>query len=267
MSTLFATSPDNMRIAYEVHGTGPTIMLLHGGGSSRRDWFSGGYVDRLKGDFTVVTVDLRGHGESDKPVDPAFYTTEKMGSDFLAVADACGVKQFNLCGYSFGGNIGRYLAARSERVVKMILLGSPLGPGVSGEWRQMALDFQARWAPVVHRQLGDGLKGAFNPDLLSVQDQEELQNLSFPGRLVPVVLAWSRAMLDWPEVGPAEILCPTLWLFGSENENAMESYKRYETKLPGSKVQAHILEGFTHPQEFDEIDRVLPVWLTFICNP
>jgi len=264
MTTQFATSSDNICIAYEVYGAGPALVLLHGGGSSRQDWLVGGYVDRLKNDFTVITVDLRGHGESDKPLNPGEYSTKKMSQDFLAVADACGIEHFILCGYSFGGNIGRYLAARSERVEKFVMIGSSFGEGVSGEFRQFVLDFRERWAPVVCSLMGDPPAGSLDPKLLSQQDQEDASQLSFPGELIPVVMAWSSAMLDWEVIGPMDIRSPALWLFGMENSNAMESYSRYKGELPGSKVQVHKLDGFDHVQEFSLIDRFLPVWLEFL---
>jgi pimeloyl-ACP methyl ester carboxylesterase len=204
-------------------------------------------------------MDLRGHGESDKPRDPVRYSTEKMGQDILAVADACGTERFMLCGYSFGGNVGRYLAASSDRVAKMVMIGNRLGTGVSGEFRQFVFDFRNRWASVVEAA-GD----TFDPNSLSAQDQEEIQQLSFPGGLLPAVLAFSTAMLDWGTVTPADILCPALWLTGSENKNAMDSFMEYQGDLPVSKVQVRIFEGMTHVQEFKNIDQILPVILNFI---
>jgi pimeloyl-ACP methyl ester carboxylesterase len=259
MNTRFATSPDSTRIAYDVNGAGTPILLLHGGGNSRADWYVSGYVMRLQDMFTVITVDLRGHGESDKPIDPVCYSTEKMGQDILAVADACGLERFILWGYSFGGNVARYLAARSDRVSKMVMLGNRLS-GVSAEHRQFVFDFRTRWTPVVEAARG----GAFNPKSLSQKDQEDLGQLSFPGELLPSVLAWTTAMLGWGTVTPADLRCPTLWLIGSENEKAMESLKEYEEELPGSNVHVRVLEGMTHWQEFENMDQVLPVVLTFI---
>jgi pimeloyl-ACP methyl ester carboxylesterase len=259
MNTKFATSPDHIRIAYDVSGAGTPIMLLHGGGRFRVEWHEGGYVTRLAEEFTVITVDLRGHGESDKPIDPAFYTTERMEQDILAVADACDLERFILCGFSFGGNVGRYLAARSDRVSKMVMLGNRLS-GVSGEHRQFVFDFRARWAPVVEA----ARDGAFDPKSLSQKDQEDIGQLSFPGELLPSVLAWSIAMLDWGTVTPADLRCPTLWLIGSENEKAMESFKEYEEELPGSNVQVRMFEGMNHEQEFNNIEQVLPVIMDFI---
>jgi pimeloyl-ACP methyl ester carboxylesterase len=204
-------------------------------------------------------MDLRGHGESDKPRDPVYYSTEKMGQDILAVADTCGTERFILCGFSFGGNVGRYLAARSNRVSRLIMLGNRMGPGVSGEFRQFVFDLRARWAPVVQTA---GNK--FDPDCLSEKDQEDLYQLSFPGELLPAVLAWSTAMLDWDTVTPADLHCPTLWLIGSENDKAMESLKEYEGQIHGSQIQVRIIEGMNHEQEFENIEQVLPVILDFV---
>ena len=51
MDTRFATSPDGTRIAYDGTGTGPAIVLLHGGGGTRHDWHEAGYVERLRDDL------------------------------------------------------------------------------------------------------------------------------------------------------------------------------------------------------------------------
>lgn len=259
MITHFATSPDLTRIAFDVNGAGTPILLLHGGGGCRLEWHETGYVERLKDMFTVITLDLRGHGESDKPADPAMYTTDKMGDDILAVADTCGFEHFVLWGYSFGGNVGRYLVVRSDRISKMVMLGNRLS-GSSEEHRQFVFDFRTRWEPVV-RTMRDR---AFDPRSLSQKDQEDIRQLSFPTELLPSVLAWTIAMLDWDLVVPTALRCPTLWLIGSENEKAMESFKEYEQEIPGSNVQVHIIKGLNHEQEFNDIEQVLPVILDFV---
>jgi pimeloyl-ACP methyl ester carboxylesterase len=254
MNTLYANSPDGTRVAYDRSGTGPAIVLLHGGGSMRQEWHEAGYVRRLRDNFTVITVDLRGHGESGLPTDPADYTTDKMGQDILAVADGCGVECFIIWGMSYGGNVSRYLAVQSERVAKLILMGTPLGLGVSGELRQDAIDFCAHWPPIVQAQCD----GTLNLDSLSQDDQDVLRRLN-----VPVVLAWAGAMLDWPAIEPADFRCPTLWLVGSEDRHAMASIKKYEESLKESRVQVHIVKGLDHEQVFAEIDRVFPTMLAF----
>jgi pimeloyl-ACP methyl ester carboxylesterase len=78
MNTLFTTSLDDTRIAYDRSGAGPALVLLHGGGSRRQEWHDAGYVQRLRDNFTVITLDLRGHGDSDLPTELADYTIDKI---------------------------------------------------------------------------------------------------------------------------------------------------------------------------------------------
>jgi pimeloyl-ACP methyl ester carboxylesterase len=61
-------------------------------------------VERLKEEFTVITVDIRGTGESDFLTDIGDYTIEKICADLNAVADACEIQGFAVWGFSFGGN-------------------------------------------------------------------------------------------------------------------------------------------------------------------
>jgi len=252
--TMFAASLDGTKIAYDCFGAGPAVILLHGGGGSRQEWQAAGYIQRLQDDFTVIALDLRGHGESGLPTDPAGYAIDKMLQDILAVADACGAARFALWGMSFGGKVGRYLAARSKRVEKAILMGTPLGPGVSGKPRQDAIEFCAHWRPIIQARR----EGRLDISSLPGHDQEMLQNLN-----IPAMLGWVPAMLDWSPVEPADFLCPTLWLVGSEDQLAVESVQEYAAALKGSLVQVQIIEGLDHEQVFDQIDAVFPAMLAF----
>lgn len=254
MSTLFTTSLDGTRIAYDRSGAGPALVLLHGGGSRRQEWHDAGYVRRLQDNFTVITLDLRGHGESDLPTEPADYAIDKMMQDVLAVADACEVECFTIWGFSFGGRVGRHVASHSERVAKIILMGTPLGAGFSDEFRHDFEEFCAHWPPILQAQRD----GTLDLDALSPDDREFLQTFH-----VSAMLAWGQAMIDWPAVEPADFLCPVLWLVGSEDRVAMISVRKYEPALKGTRVQSHIVDGLNHEQVFDEVDQVFATMLTF----
>lgn len=115
MTTQFNTSSDGKQIAYDLSRARPAIVLLHGC-VSRREWQAAGYVQRLQNDFTVITLDLRGHGKSDLPTDPSDCTISKLHQDILAVADSCGAGRFHLWGMSYGAKVGRYLAATSSQL-------------------------------------------------------------------------------------------------------------------------------------------------------
>lgn len=95
-------------------GAGIPFLLVHGLSSNRRTWER--VAARLHElDHPVATVDLRGHGRSDKPDDGYDFAT--MGDDLLRVLDAVGFPSAVLAGQSTGGNLVVDLAARApERV-------------------------------------------------------------------------------------------------------------------------------------------------------
>ncbi len=244
--TQFAVSKDGTRIAYDVTGTGPAVMLLHGGGQNRHVWHDTGYVSRLSSEFAVVTVDLRGNGDSDKPVTAASYAIDRLIEDLLAVADSARIGAFSLWGFSYGANIGRYLAARSDRVRAMVYIGIPFGRAADGIFRKMILDLQAKWTPIIE---------AHNAGRLDASSWSAQDRAVWDRGTVPLNLAWLSAMLDYPPIEPADMRSPTLWVMGTKNEGAMASLKTYEGALAETHVQVAVLEGLTHPQELEHIDQ------------
>ena len=85
-------SNDGVKISYDVAGEGRPLILLHGWVCDRSEWTEPGHTDALRRGLRVINVDLRGHGDSDKPHDPSAYRIERMTADVLAVADAEGIR-------------------------------------------------------------------------------------------------------------------------------------------------------------------------------
>jgi pimeloyl-ACP methyl ester carboxylesterase len=75
-----------VRIHYEVEGQGPPLVLLPGFTRDLKTWRLYGYVTALKGDYQLILLDARGHGDSEKPHDPQAYNLELMTSDVEARA-------------------------------------------------------------------------------------------------------------------------------------------------------------------------------------
>jgi pimeloyl-ACP methyl ester carboxylesterase len=227
-------------------------VLLHGGGNNRHVWHEVGYIERLQNNFTLIIPDLRGHGESDAPTEPSDYTTDKMIQDILAVVDTCGVERFMIWGFSFGGKVGRYVAVHSERVTKIVLMGTPLGSFISNEFRQYMADFCAHWTLILQADR------VLDTSSLSKDDREFMENNN-----VSAMMAWGQAMLNWAAVEPSNFHCPVLWLVGSEDQVTMTTVREFEQSLTSSKVQLHIVNDLNHGQIFDEIDRVFSTMLAF----
>src|ERR1700761_6657385 len=122
--TEFALASDGVKLAFERVGGGAPVVLVHGFGSSRsQNWKSTGWYGSLtEAGFGVVAMDCRGHGESDKPHDPAFYGHPRMAEDIAVVMDQAGLPNAALLGYSMGGFlILRLASAQPSRVQSLSL--------------------------------------------------------------------------------------------------------------------------------------------------
>ncbi len=250
-----ATSPDGTKIAYDVEGTGPALLLVHGGGQTRRSWSERGYTAPLRDKFTVITMDLRGYGDSGRPAVPNAYALERVLEDIGAVADAAKAPRFHLWGFGHGATIGRYLAARSDRVISAVLVGASLGPPLEGVVKDAIAGMRAKWLPFVQQQMAGTLK----VDALSNSDRT-----AWDAGVAVSALALG-ALSDYPALEPAEIKAPTLWLIGASDASAMENVKAYEGKLAGTKVTLKLLNGTTYGDSFGKSELSLAEAVPFLA--
>jgi non-heme chloroperoxidase len=112
---LVVRTPDGVTIAAQEWGnpSGPEILFIHGFSQASLSWQRQVESDLAK-EFRMVTYDLRGHGNSDKPFEPEKYKEPKPWADEVqAVIDVAKLKQPVLVGWSFGGYvINSYLKVR-----------------------------------------------------------------------------------------------------------------------------------------------------------
>lgn len=102
----------------------PPVMLLHGFPESHRTWR--GVAPLLEERFRLIMPDLRGFGDSDRPLDVAAYATEILIGDIFALADALGIDRFALVGHDWGGAISWPAAlARPDRVTRLAVVNAP----------------------------------------------------------------------------------------------------------------------------------------------
>ena len=113
-----------VRIGYEVEGIGEPLLMVHGFSANIGMWREMGYVDALVPNHRLILVDPRGHGQSDKPHDPAQYRPELMAGDIVAVLDHLGIDRAHFMGASMGAAIGFEVARRvPHRFLSLILQG------------------------------------------------------------------------------------------------------------------------------------------------
>jgi len=149
-------------VAYVSAGpaAGAPVVLLHAWGESRRSFDR--LLPMLPGTIHAVAMDLRGHGDADKPA--AGYSLAEVAADVAAFMDAAGVPSAVLVGSSSGGYVAQQVAITSpHRVAGLVLVGSPrslqgrpsfadevdqLTDPVDAVWVRRFLDWFPRFHPV-----------------------------------------------------------------------------------------------------------------------
>ena len=111
--------PNGLRIACYSGGEpgGPPLVLLHALGEDATSWDA--VATRLAPHYSLLTLDLRGHGASDRP---GLYSHELMRDDVVGVLDALGLTDVVLVGHSLGGVVGYLVAMQQpDRVARLVI--------------------------------------------------------------------------------------------------------------------------------------------------
>src|SRR5258706_9281147 len=122
---------DGARIWYATYGSGPPVILLHGGLGHSGNW--GHQLPMLTGaGHRAVLIDSRGHGRSTRDLRP--FTYELMASDVLAVMDALHIEKATAVGWSDGACIALILAMKAPaRIAGVFFFGCNMDPSGTKE--------------------------------------------------------------------------------------------------------------------------------------
>ena len=241
-------------IFYEVTGTGPPLVLQHGRMGSGRVWHDLGYTAALA-DRTLILIDARGHGRSDKPRDPDAYHSSDVATDVVRVLDDIAVDRADFFGYSMGGRIGFSAVAHfPDRFNSLIAGGSgPHGPGISREAELELAD-----------TLGDGVEAY-------VSAMEAMLQRTVPPGDRAVLLAndaealaaLARATADWPDVtGPVADSEVPIQLFGGGADPIWPLIERAHGMLSASELRC--FDRLGHGEDLRQPELVLPVVIDFL---
>ncbi len=133
---------DGVNLNYEIHGSGPAILLSHGYSATLEMWR--GQIEPLSRHHQLIIWDMRGHGQTDSPEDPSLYSEEATIADMAALLDAAGARQAIVGGLSLGGYMSlAFYRVCPERVRALLLFDT--GPGFKSDearaaWNQRAME-------------------------------------------------------------------------------------------------------------------------------
>lgn len=235
-SAMIDTGEATIRARYGGHGA--PLLLLHGIPETHLMWHK--IAPRLAQDFTVVATDLRGYGESSKPMSTAGhapYTKRAMANDQVAVMRYLGFDRFSVVGHDRGARVAYRMALdHPERVEKLAVLDIvPTGEAFRRTDKEMAFGywvwfFLAQPDGLPERVIGnaphlflDHMLDAWSavPDSFSSEiRQSYLRNFSDPETLHAICEEYRAAItldceLDEADRGKRRIACPVLSLWSS----------------------------------------------------
>jgi pimeloyl-ACP methyl ester carboxylesterase len=257
-----------VRFHYRREGTGPAVLLLHGGGTwsySYRDT-----VEVLAKRYTVIAVDLPGHGYTEV-TDPAFeYDLPAVTDALRDLLDELDVPDVAAVGHSWGGGIALAMAQRHpSRVRRLALIGSS---GLDVEdtltWRLLGTPVVGEiLSKLVRRQdVRSGLEQSFHHrDLVDDAMVDEVwPPLTFTGNRRAQYLLQRR--LDWTQTQAAlpGTATPTLVLWGRQDAYLSADHAaRFQELMPDARAQVIDQCGHSAHEECpDEVNTALLKFLT-----
>ncbi|HZP75439.1 MAG TPA: alpha/beta hydrolase [Pseudolabrys sp.] len=254
---LSVKTPDGLTISAQEWGNpaGPEILFIHGFSQSWMSWMRQVDSDLVK-EFHIVTYDLRGHGNSDKPFDPARYRDSKAwGDEVQAVIDAAGLKRPVLVGWSYAGRvISDYVATHgTSKIAAINFVDAPIkgDPALVGDnLKNLPLMTSEDLATNI-AATRTFVHGCFSKQP-SAEDFETM--LAFNMMVPPKVRAGlgGRA-LDATEM-MSKLKLPVLVTHGAEDRNAKVGAAKYTASvIPGAKLS--IYEGVGHAPFYEDAPR------------
>lgn len=234
------TSPDGVRIACEVSGDGPPVVLVHGAGSAR--WSFDLMRPLLEPSFTVIAIDRRGRGDS---TDSDGYDLGREHEDVAAVVRAAGEGAM-LVGHSYGGLVAVGAAALLDDLPRLALYEPPMG-GVLADRGTIDRWYRLIWDGDRDLMMREFFHETAGYDDAAIDELTRSPLWEARKRVTPTLPRELRAELAHRlDAGAlAALAVPTLLLVGTESPDwAVRSTDAYEDALPNAEKV--VLEGQGH---------------------
>jgi pimeloyl-ACP methyl ester carboxylesterase len=241
---------DGTKIHYEVHGSGPPLILTHGYSSTSAMWQ--GQIEALAKRHRLILWDMRGHGQSDYPDDPSAYSEALTVGDIAALLDQVGAAKAIVGGLSLGGYMSlAFYRAHPERVSALLIIDT--GPGFKKD------DAREAWNKRAHETAD-----RFERHGLDVLKSASRERSSVSHRDASGLARAARGMLTQRDARVIELLpeikVPSLVVVGADDTPFLAASDYMAAKIPGA--QKAVIPAAGHAVNIDQpqafIDAVVP---------
>jgi pimeloyl-ACP methyl ester carboxylesterase len=215
---------NGVKIYYEDHGHGPPILLSHGYSATCRMWNE--QIAALVAHHRVIVWDMRGHGESDDPDDPAAYSEALTVQDMAALLHRCRIERAVIGGLSLGGYMSLAFHLTHPEMVRALMLFDT-GPGFRNA------DAHRAWNERAQQRARDletrGFAALAESDEVRLSKHRSARGLAGAAR---GMLAQSD---DHIIAGLDKIAVPTLVLVGANDTHFLAAADYMARKIPGAR--------------------------------
>ena len=261
-------------VHYRDTGEGFPVVLVHGYTGNARNWAL--TAAALAERFRVISVDLRGHGLSAKPVGAAEYALEMMASDVYELSKSLEVGECVLVGHSMGGMVSQLLILEHPQTVRALVLVDTAGEVPKG---LLYDERRKQRQKLVEIARTDGMEAVFeeqqritplHPALAANPRYIEIWREQFLMTSREAYIACANAMSSRRSLLGAvgAISVPTLIICGEKDEPFLEPSQRMHEAIPGSELV--IIEGAGHGPQMEtpgEFNRALSEFLSRVLQP
>lgn len=244
---------NHIRFHYESQGDGPALLFLHGIGSSTADWAE--QIREFSKNYRALALDLRGHGESDKPPGP--YSMALFAADAAAVLRALDIRTAHVVGLSLGGCVAFQMAVDFPELVQSLVVVNSAPEIVRRSfrtllesWRRTAI---VRWRGL--RPLGERVSRRLLP-----KPEHAALRAAFVERFAQndpqAYLESLKAVVGWSVANRLQSLaCPVLVVSADHDYTPVSAKERYVRRLPDARLvviaDARHATPVERPREFD----------------
>jgi pimeloyl-ACP methyl ester carboxylesterase len=245
---------NGIEIEYQDGGLGSPVLLGHGYSATGRMW--DGQRAALGDRYRIVSWDMRGHGQTESPKDPAQYSAALTVADMRALLQHCRIERAVVGGLSLGGYVAlAFYLAHPEMVRALVICDS--GPGyrnaeARGAWNKRAHE---RAAELETKGL-DVLAGRSREMREAMGHHASAQGLAHAAR--GMLAQEGSAVID----GLGAIRVPTLIIVGDQDQPFLAPCEYMAKKIPGARLE--VIPGAGHSSNLDQpaiFNRVLSNFL------
>jgi pimeloyl-ACP methyl ester carboxylesterase len=164
---------NDTKICYEVHGEGHPLVLIHGFAMYKDFWKW--HINDFSKEFRMITLDLRGCGDSEHPFEP--YSMSVLANDVKELLDYLDVRKAHIGGHSFGGMVAQHFALNHhERLNKLILMSTfanlPLDKSGLDMYQESQLSFYNAKVKDPTKAFWDKMKQRFSRSFYKEMNQD-----------------------------------------------------------------------------------------------